>query len=66
MSESKKIAEVEYRIDFLTNKLTGFFIKISTVTKFAGDEAYRWSSPCNHDIERLGDYAVLLVKETII
>lgn len=38
MSESKKIAEVEYRIDFLTNKLTGFFIKISTVTKFAGDE----------------------------
>ena len=25
MSESKKIAEVEYRIDFLTNKLTSFY-----------------------------------------
>ena len=38
MSESKKIAETEYRIDFLTNKITSFLIKISSVTKFAGDE----------------------------
>jgi len=65
MSESKKIAEVEYRIDFLTNKLTSFFIKISTVTKFAGDEKLIGGlHHVTNDIERLGDYAVLLVKET--
>lgn len=65
MSESKKIAEVEYRIDFLTNKLTSFFIKISSVTNFAGDE--KLIAGLHHvtnDIERLGDYAVLLAKET--
>ncbi|NLC19360.1 MAG: Na/Pi cotransporter family protein [Clostridiales bacterium] len=65
MSESKKIAEVEYRIDFLTNKLTGFFIKISSVTKFAGDEKLIGGlHHVTNDIERLGDYAVLLAKET--
>lgn len=65
MSESKKIAEVEYRIDFLTNKLTSFFIKISSVTKFAGDEKLIGGlHHVTNDIERLGDYAVLLVKET--
>lgn len=65
MSESKKIADAEYRIDFLTNKLTSFFIKISSVTKFADDE--KLIAGLHHvtnDIERLGDYAVLLVKET--
>ena len=65
MSESKKIAEVEYRIDFLTNKLTSFFIKISSVTKFAGDDKLIGGlHHVTNDIERLGDYAVLLVKET--
>jgi phosphate:Na+ symporter len=65
MSESKKISEVEYRIDFLTNKLTSFFIKISSVTKFAGDEKLIGGlHHVTNDIERLGDYAVLLVKET--
>lgn len=65
MTESKKIAEVEYRIDFLTNKLTSFFIKISSVTKFAGDEKLIGGlHHVTNDIERLGDYAVLLVKET--
>jgi len=65
LSESKKIAEVEYRIDFLTNKLTGFFIKISSVTKFAGDEKLIGGlHHVTNDIERLGDYAVLLAKET--
>ena len=65
MSESKKIAEVEYRIDFLTNKLTSFFIKISSVTKFAGDEKLIGGlHHVTNDIERLGDYAILLVKET--
>jgi phosphate:Na+ symporter len=65
MSESKKIAEVEYRIDFLTNKLTSFFIKISSVTKVDGDEKLIGGlHHVTNDIERLGDYAVLLVKET--
>lgn len=65
MSESKIIAEVEYRIDFLTNKLTNFFIKISSVTRFAGDEKLIGGlHHVTNDIERLGDYAVLLVKET--
>lgn len=65
MSESKKIADTEYRIDFLTNKLTSFFIKISSVTKFAGDEKLIGGlHHVTNDIERLGDYAVLLAKET--
>lgn len=65
MSESKKIADVEYRIDYLTNKLTNFFIKISSVTKLAEDE--KLLGGLHHvtsDIERLGDYAILLVTET--
>lgn len=65
MSESKKIANVEYRIDYLTNKLTNFFIKISSVTKLADD--VKLIGGLHHvtsDIERLGDYAILLVKET--
>lgn len=65
MSESKKIADAEYRIDFLTNKLTSFFIKISSVTKFADDEKLIGGlHHVTNDIERLGDYAILLVKET--
>lgn len=65
MSESKKIAETEYRIDFLTNTLTSFFIKISGVTKFSGDEKLIGGlHHVTNDIERLGDYAVLIVKET--
>lgn len=65
MSESKKIAAVEYRIDYLTNKLTNFFIKISSVTKLPDDA--KLIGGLHHvtsDIERLGDYAILLVKET--
>lgn len=65
MSESKKIADAEYRIDFLTNKLTSFFIKISTATKFADDEKLIGGlHHVTNDIERLGDYAILLIKET--
>lgn len=65
MGESKKISDVEYRIDFLTNKLTSFFIKISSVTKFADDEKLIGGlHHVTNDIERLGDYAVLMVKET--
>ena len=65
MSESKAIANAEYRIDFLTNKLTNFFIKISSVTKFPDDEKLIGGlHHVTNDIERLGDYAILLVKET--
>lgn len=64
LSESKKVADTEYQIDFLTNKITSFFIKISSVTKFEGDE--KMIGALHHvtnDVERLGDYAVLLIKE---
>lgn len=64
MSESKTIADVEYRIDFLTTKLTSFFIKISSVNQSADDE--RLIGGLHHvttDIERLGDNAVILAKE---
>jgi phosphate:Na+ symporter len=65
MSQSKEIADVEYRIDFLTNKLTNFFIKISLVNKFADDEKLIGGlHHVTNDIERLGDYAILMVKET--
>jgi phosphate:Na+ symporter len=65
MSESKIIDDVENRIDFLTNKLTNFFIKISSVTKLAEDEKLLGGlHHVTNDIERLGDYAVLIVKET--
>ena len=65
MSESKTIANVEYRINYLTNKLTSFYIKISSVNKNADDEMLVGGlHHVTNDIERLGDYAVLLVKET--
>jgi phosphate:Na+ symporter len=65
MSESEKIADVEYRIDFLTSKLTSFFIKISSVSISKDDEKLIGGlHHVTNDIERLGDYAVLLVKET--
>ncbi|NLB48948.1 MAG: Na/Pi cotransporter family protein [Erysipelotrichia bacterium] len=65
MNERKKIEDVEHRIDFLTNKLTSFFIKISSVTKSADDEKLIASlHHVTNDIERLGDYAILLASET--
>ncbi|HPW53423.1 MAG TPA: Na/Pi cotransporter family protein [Erysipelotrichaceae bacterium] len=65
MSESKVIADTEYRIDFLTGEITSYLIKISSITESAVDE--KLIGGLHHvanDIERLGDYAVLLVKET--
>ncbi len=65
MSESKEIADVEYRIDFLTGEITSFLIKISSITKSGDDE--KLIGGLHHvanDIERLGDYAVLIIKET--
>lgn len=64
-SQNDEIAKVESRIDFLTNKLTNYFIKISSVTKSAEDEKRIGGlHHVTNDIERLGDYAVLLAKET--
>ena len=65
MSESKEIADVEYRIDFLTGEITSFLIKISSITESGDDE--KLIGGLHHvanDIERLGDYAVLIIKET--
>lgn len=65
MSESKLIADTEYRIDFLTNKLTSFYIKISSATKHVSDENLIGGlHHVTNDIERIGDYAVLLIQET--
>ena len=65
MSERKKIDDIEHRIDFLTSKLTSFFIKISSVNKSPDDE--KLIAGLHHvtnDVERLGDYALLIARET--
>ena len=65
MGKSKKIADREYQIDYITKALASFFIKISSTITAAGDE--KLIGGLHHvinDIERLGDYAVLLIKET--
>lgn len=65
LSKNKKITDTEHRIDFLTNKLTSFLIRISSATQSASDE--KLIGGLHHvinDIERLGDYAVLILKET--
>lgn len=65
MSHSKRIAEREYKIDHITRELASFFIKISATGISARDS--KLIGGLHHvinDIERLGDYAVLLIKET--
>ncbi len=65
MSERKKIDDVEHRIDFLTKELTSFFIRISSVTKSSDDEELiAGLHHVTNDIERLGDYALLIARET--
>ncbi len=65
ISESEDIAKTEDRIDFLTNQLTSYFIKISSATKSADDaKLIGGLHHVTNDIERLGDYAVLIAKET--
>jgi len=64
-SESKKIAETEDTIDDMTRALAGYFVKVSAVTRSVEHE--KLVGGLHHvinDIERIGDYAVLLVKET--
>ena len=64
-SERAAIDKVEDRIDFLTNRLTSYYIKISSVTKSADDEKLIGGlHHVTNDIERLGDYAVLIADET--
>ena len=64
-SEKKQINEVEDRIDFLTNQLADYFIKISSATQSADDEALIGSlHHVANDVERIGDYAMLLFKDT--
>ena len=64
-SESKKIAATEYTIDDLTRALADYLIKVSAVT--ANREQETLVGGLHHvinDIERIGDYAVVLAKET--
>jgi Na+/phosphate symporter len=64
-SESKKIAETENSIDNITRALASYFIKISSATISMGHE--KLLGGLHHvitDIERIGDYAILLEKET--
>jgi len=63
--ESKKIAATEYTIDDLTRALADYLIKVSAVT--ANREQETLVGGLHHvinDIERIGDYAVVLAKET--
>ena len=64
-SHSKKIADTEDDIDDITRELAGYFIKVSTTT--ISMEHEKLIGRLHHvinDIERIGDYAVLLEKET--
>jgi len=64
-SKSKKIAKVEDEIDDITRVLAGYFIKISSTT--ISGEHEKLIGGLHHvisDIERIGDYAVLLAQET--
>ena len=64
-SDSKKIAAVEYDIDDLTRAMAGYLIKVSSVATSV--EHVRLAGGLHHvinDIERIGDYAVVLAKET--
>jgi len=65
VSRGKRIADREYQIDHITRSLASFFIKISGTPISAKD--IKLVGGLHHvinDIERLGDYAVLLMKET--
>ena len=64
-SESKLIATTEYAIDDMTRALAGYLIKVSAATSSADRE--KMVGGLHHvinDIERIGDYAVELAKET--
>ena len=65
MSQSKVIADCEYRIDFLTGELASFFVRASATPLPAQD--IKLIGGLHHvinSIERIGDYAVNLARET--
>ena len=64
-SESKKIAAAEYAIDDMTRALASYFIKVSAAASAV--EHGKLVGGLHHvinDIERIGDHAVDLAKET--
>ena len=65
VSQSKEIAKGEYQVDEITRELASFFIKLSSKPISATNE--KLLGGLHHainDIERVGDYAVILAKET--
>ena len=65
MSQSKLIASGENTIDSLTKSLAEYFIKISSSTlSYENRKLVGGLHHVINDVERIGDYAVLLAKET--
>ena len=65
MSQSKKIAEDEYQIDYITRELASYIIKVSSTA--ISNQQRSIMGGLHHvitDIERLGDHAVLFAQET--
>ena len=64
-SQSKLIAVAENDIDYLTKTLAEYFIKISAATlSFEDGKLVGGLHHVISDVERIGDYAVLLAQET--
>jgi len=65
MSQSKSIASSENTIDSLTKALAEYLIKISSSTlSYENRKLVGGLHHVINDVERIGDYAVLLAKET--
>ena len=64
LSEEKEIDKVEERINFLAVRITSYYIKISAVVQSAhNEELIGGLHYVTNDIERLGDYAIVLLKD---
>lgn len=64
-NNNKKINDIENEIDELTRVLAGFFIKISsTQISNKNDKLIGGLHHVIDDIERIGDHAIILAKET--
>ena len=64
VGQSAGIAKTEYQIDYITRSLASYFIKLATEPMSIKNE--RLVGGLHHvinDIERIGDHAVLLIKE---
>lgn len=65
MSQSKKIADDEYQIDYSTSELASYIIKVSaTPISYANEKLMGGLHHVISDMERIGDHAVLFAKET--